>query len=117
MLNAQLLGSLSAEQLRALAAELIAQVTVEQKRKPERAKRAIQDLVRKGLLGFNEGYEHIMSEDEGPAAFSTGTKASRLVAPAKVWNGNMLVSTFNRKMPIGGVRVHLAATFSHNQPV
>ena len=31
-------------------------ITVEQKRKPERAKRVIQDLVAKGLLGFNEGW-------------------------------------------------------------
>ena len=31
-------------------------ITVEEKRKPERAKRAIQDLIAKGLLGFNEGW-------------------------------------------------------------
>ncbi len=31
-------------------------ITVDEKRKPERAKRAIQDLVAKGLLGFNEGW-------------------------------------------------------------
>ena len=31
-------------------------ITVEEKRKPERAKRAIQDLVAKVLLGFNEGW-------------------------------------------------------------
>lgn len=31
-------------------------LTVEEKRKPERAKRAIQDLVAKGLIGFNEGW-------------------------------------------------------------
>ena len=31
-------------------------ITVDEKRKPERAKRAIQDLVTKGLLGFNEGW-------------------------------------------------------------
>ena len=31
-------------------------ITVEEKRKPERAKRAIQDLVAKGWLGFNEGW-------------------------------------------------------------
>jgi putative DNA primase/helicase len=31
-------------------------ITVEEKRKPERSKRAIQDLVAKGLLGFNEGW-------------------------------------------------------------
>ena len=31
-------------------------ITVEEKRKPERAKRAIQDLIAKGLLGFNQGW-------------------------------------------------------------
>jgi hypothetical protein len=31
-------------------------ITVDEKRKPERAKRAIQDLVAKGLLGFLEGW-------------------------------------------------------------
>ena len=31
-------------------------ITVEERRKPERAKRAIQDLVAKGLIGFNEGW-------------------------------------------------------------
>jgi putative DNA primase/helicase len=31
-------------------------ITVEEKRKPERAKRAIQDLIAKGLLGFNDGW-------------------------------------------------------------
>lgn len=31
-------------------------ITVEEKRKPERAKRVIQDLVAKGLIGFNEGW-------------------------------------------------------------
>ena len=31
-------------------------ITVEEKRKPERAKRAIQDLVAKGLIGFHEGW-------------------------------------------------------------
>ena len=31
-------------------------ITVEEKRKPERAKKAIQDLIAKKLLGFNEGW-------------------------------------------------------------
>ena len=31
-------------------------ITVEEKRKSERAKRAIQDLIAKGLLGFNQGW-------------------------------------------------------------
>ena len=31
-------------------------ITVDEKRKPERAKRAVQDLVAKGALGFNEGW-------------------------------------------------------------
>ena len=39
--------------LNAAASRLI---TVDEKRKPERAKRAIQDLVAKGALGFNEGW-------------------------------------------------------------
>ena len=39
--------------LNAAASRLI---TVDEKRKPERAKRAIQDLVTKGALGFNEGW-------------------------------------------------------------
>ena len=45
------------------------------------------------------------------AAFPTGSKASRLITPTEIGQGQGLVEVINGKLPAGGARVHLFATF------
>ena len=63
---------------------------------------------------FDHFFQTVQTKEDGAGNVAMFSRASQSipVSTANVWNGDVLVSAINRKMPVGGARVHLVATFA-----